>query len=313
MQANIDYALRHWQTGNLYINRHSTGARADQGFGDGFGSESHRGAHGGKTGTQEFLLLNALIRRDPARVVPWERVATDSTGLQRGLDVIDAHLRSSLEAETGDAPEEMMSLRRAIDAGRSYLHESATYFSRRRPAPYKVKGQDDWIESRSIGYVCLRAHPADDPFDLLARVFAAIAAGNQLRVSVPPEGEAIFESYLRTFPFDVVPNFPGVTVHVEDDTALFSCLTNDSARPNALNLLQYTARDRVPMAIFTAAANVGLHIDCREATGDGLVDLISQYRQQSVCNVYHVAGDVSYEQYRRGRACPPSDPLSSTN
>src|SRR5437870_3304104 len=47
---HIQHFKEQIQTGNPYILRGSTGAPADLGFGDGAGTDSHRGAHGGKTG-----------------------------------------------------------------------------------------------------------------------------------------------------------------------------------------------------------------------------------------------------------------------
>ncbi|NOS67742.1 MAG: aldehyde dehydrogenase family protein [Candidatus Peribacteraceae bacterium] len=294
-QPHIDYALQHWQTGNLYVNNKSTGARADQGFGDGAGPDAHRGAHGAKTGTQEFLLMNAKVRRRTPgmrmRFNP-EKLQEDPTGLQKFLDQVE---EKSLSHPIVPA------VQNAIHAGRHYLFEQDTYYCEKRPAPYQVKGQHDWIESRPVGQVMLRVSANDAVGDILSKIFATIAAGNSLRLSIPPELQQTFALHEKTLGVSFTEAFPQLSVRIEDDSAVTQCISeNDSS--TGIRCLLYSNRESVPSEVFSAAAEKSLHIDCREVTGDGRVDMITQYRQQSFCNVYHVAGDTSYEDERRKRA-----------
>ena len=290
----IDYALQHWRTGNLYVRQKCTGALAHQGFGDGVG-DSHEGAHGAKTGTLEWMFMNGSFEMIDYEHAKYEIVEEDETGLKDALQ--------KLESSLGDwavyAPDTAAQIEAAVHAGYSYLYEYQRYFSQRRPAPYQTIGQYDWIESQSVGKVCYRFNRNDSLKNILGKIFAAVAGRNPLRISVPVnEKENVKLLTLKEkLGGEFAEIFDNVEVVYEDDGQFVAAIEGNSQLPkeDKIAFVTYTDRDNVPMEVFKAAAGASLYIETRAVTGDGLNDLITQFRQQSYCWVTHNAGDTRYE------------------
>lgn len=296
----IDYALQHWETGNLYIRQKCTGALAHQGFGDGVG-DSHEGAHGAKTGTLEWMFMNGSFKMLHGEHAKYEIVEKDETGLKDALEKLEAKLSIWQAYAPSSAPE----IEAAIHAGYSYLYEQERYFSQRRPAPYQTLGQYDWIESHNVGKVCYRFDRNDTLRDILCKIFAAVAAGNPLRISVPVEEKANVK--LLTLmdnlggKFDEI--FDNVEIVYENDEEFVAAINENDKLPkeDRIAFVTYADRDNVPFEVFQATAAKSLYVDTRNITGDGRHDLITQFRQQSYCWVTHTAGDDRYEETIRAK------------
>jgi|GEM_PF-2458209 len=298
---DIMYALGNWETGNLYIRRGNTGAKAHQGFGDGPG-DSHRGAHGAKTGTIEWQIMNSSFRRKDGAHADYDKDLTwvdsedyNAVKLEGLLGRLEAKLAKDAERlkDSGNSGPMHQQFLAAMHAGWSYLYENARHFSKKRPAPYQTKGQYDWIESHRVGDVILRVSEGDDYESILGKMFATIAAGNSLRISVDPAMRRaihIIEAQLGCRRLD---QYFQVEIVYETDEEMFNSIGED------LGCLMYADKSKVPHEVYEAAAKTGLHIDARPVTGDGLVDMVTQFRQQSYCWVYHVAGDTGYEEMIR--------------
>jgi hypothetical protein len=189
-----------------------------------------------------------------------------------------------------------------IHAGWSCLCEGATYFSQRRPAPYQTKGQYDWIESHNVGKVGLIVNEKDTAEEVICKIFAAVAAGNALDIYVNDgvggvmaevaemlggKPENLFQEVhmITNFEYlgqDLLLNLD----RKKDDAGRLACLMYANAK---------NVDPRVNEMVSKIAAAHSVYIDRRPAIGDGLVDMVTQFRQQSYCWVYHVAGDTGYE------------------
>lgn len=284
-RANIEEALTNWKTGNLYVGRGSTGALAHYGFGDGVG-DSHLGMHGAKTGTPEWLVANMNVRGVSAPKYDKEAIPGYSEGADttRVIELLQ-HLES-----LSYLPKELKSV---CDAALSYFYEAATYFNQKRPAPYKTHGQHDWIESHPVGKVLFRMSRLDDRYDLLRQIFATAAAGNILEVSLHGIQRLMFTQLNSELGMKDFENyFPHVTYDFQTDGEFPSTISHTDAAYIATSGHSQPYED-----VFLEAANRNLYVHRRPMTGDGRVDLIPQFRQQSYCFVYHTAGDTSYEDF----------------
>lgn len=304
---HIKYVLEHCKTGNLYIKDTSTGAKAHQGFGDGIG-DSHCGAHGAKTGTIEWNLMNAHVERVQGQHAKYDKelIGKDKTGLRKLLEKLEKGIQQGNFTSNQELSTDVQD---AIHTGWSCLFEMSTYFSKKRPAPYQVEGQYDWIQSHAVGENVYRVHPDDTPFEMLGQVFAAVAAGNSLVMSVPRGVMLKLRGLERMLKFKFT-ELAGVSIIEQSDDQLCEVIRANGQYPNKrFSHISYTSKDRVPKAIFDTAAGVGedndnmpLYIDHRPITGDGLNDMITQFRQQSYSWITHHAGDNRTEERRVERA-----------
>jgi RHH-type proline utilization regulon transcriptional repressor/proline dehydrogenase/delta 1-pyrroline-5-carboxylate dehydrogenase len=59
-----------------------------------------------------------------------------------------------------------------------------------------------------------------------------------------------------------------------------------------MDRIRYAAPDRVPPAVFKAAAETGFYISRTPVMIDGRLELLQYYQQQSICNNYHRYGNL---------------------
>ena len=57
-------------------------------------------------------------------------------------------------------------------------------------------------------------------------------------------------------------------------------------------LIRYAAADRVPLAVYEAAAEKGYHIARRRVLMEGRVEMINYFQEQALCNNYHRYGNL---------------------
>jgi RHH-type proline utilization regulon transcriptional repressor/proline dehydrogenase/delta 1-pyrroline-5-carboxylate dehydrogenase len=293
-REEIFYALNNWKTGNLYVRRGCTAAKGHQGFGDGTG-DSHLGAHGAKTGTVEWQIMNSGIRREEGKFAKYDK--SKIPGCEEGIDPTGMiAVLEKMEQRGSSVPEAV------IHAGWSYLYEHAKYFSQKRPAPYQTKGQYDWIESQNVGKLGLIVSEKDSPEDVICKIFAAVAAGNHLNIYVNDNVEGVMQEVkeiLGASPdilFEDVQVWSNFSYIDQDLLTNFGREKSDSERISCLMYANAKNVDpRVNKIISALAAEYSVYVDRRPVTGDGLVDMVTQFRQQSYCWVYNVAGDTGYE------------------
>jgi RHH-type proline utilization regulon transcriptional repressor/proline dehydrogenase/delta 1-pyrroline-5-carboxylate dehydrogenase len=262
---------RRIQAGNLYINRGTTGAiTLRQPFG-GMG-KSALGA-GIKAGGPHYV----------AQFMDFEELAPPpAEPLDGSHPLLRLAQRWELGLDWGRFGALAADIRNTIHAIRSYLHHVAREFSRELDY-VNLRGQDNRLRHLPVGTVAVRLHAEDSLFETLARIAAAKASGNRPRVSLPrgldtPAARFLYAAEGRRL-------CAGDPLIVETDAELIALLPR-------LGRLRYAAPDRVPPAVFAAAAETGFFIARAPVRMDGRVELLHYYRQQSVCTNYHRYGSL---------------------
>ncbi len=59
-----------------------------------------------------------------------------------------------------------------------------------------------------------------------------------------------------------------------------------------IDRIRYAAPERVPGAVFAAAAKIGFYIAREPVLMEGRVELIHYFQEQSICNNYHRYGNL---------------------
>jgi RHH-type proline utilization regulon transcriptional repressor/proline dehydrogenase/delta 1-pyrroline-5-carboxylate dehydrogenase len=77
----------------------------------------------------------------------------------------------------------------------------------------------------------------------------------------------------------------GAQVVYEDDVAV-------AARIGEVQAIRYAASDRVPAAVWQAAAEKGFYIARSPVLMEGRVELLQYLQEQAVCNSYHRYGNL---------------------
>ncbi len=260
----MEKAIGQWQVGQLYINKKPTGALASAQFGDGFG-DSHRGMHGAPTGSMEFVVANCGIRKKSGGFFERKEKREER---KKSNELIERLVKEG-------ASEEL------TNGMKSCLWWMENYFNVRRPMPHEVIGEKNFLESRPVGKNLLRVCKGDQREEALMKVFAAKCSGNEVVVSVE-EGVELGE-------FECV---------VEDEAAFIERMKGEK-----WHHVTFVSRGSVSDEVYRAACEKKLYVDRRAVAFDGFVDMMAQFRVQSMTVVTHHAGDDCYEELR---ATPPS-------
>ncbi len=265
----------HWRdrirAGNLYINRSTTGAVVlRQPFG-GMG-KSALGAGikaGGPNYVSQFMELE-----DAGFPV------TDA--IQKDYRLLELVREWKLKRSWGPMNALKTDLARVFRAVKSYIYCWEQEFSREKDY-FHLRGQDNHVRYLPIGKVVVRVHPEDNLFDVLARAAAAMIAGCQTSLSLPGRLNNTVTSFLygekgRRFLNDV-------HIDVESDHDLMNRIPD-------IDRIRYAAPDRVPDALFKAAAETGFFISRTKVSTEGRIELLQYFREQSVCFNYHRYGNL---------------------
>jgi RHH-type proline utilization regulon transcriptional repressor/proline dehydrogenase/delta 1-pyrroline-5-carboxylate dehydrogenase len=261
------------RAGNLYINRGTTGAVVlRQPFG-GMG-KSALGA-GIKAGSPHYV----------AQFLEAEDTAPPEIGpLSASGPLLRLAQRWQLQLDWGGFGVDAEDLRRTVLAVRSYLYRVEMEFGR-EVDPVRLRGQDNLLRHLPAGLVVVRLGPADSVFETLARMAAVRATGNRLRVSVP---EGLDSPAARFLYGPEGMRLAGrAPVLRETDAELIDSIPR-------IDRIRYAAADRVPAAVFAAAAETGFYIARSPVSMDGRIELLQYYRQQSVCANYHRYGNLGF-------------------
>jgi RHH-type proline utilization regulon transcriptional repressor/proline dehydrogenase/delta 1-pyrroline-5-carboxylate dehydrogenase len=173
-------------------------------------------------------------------------------------------------------------MQKSIRAIKSCLYHHEQEFSREIDY-FHLRGQDNILRYLPVGTVVVRLHPDDSLFETLARIAAVKIAGCKLWISISKGINSCVTRFLqgkegqRLVGDDPVFNEP-------DDRLLKSIPQVDRIR--------YAAPDRVPPAVFKAAAETGFYISRTPVMIDGRLELLQYYQQQSICNNYHRYGNL---------------------
>jgi RHH-type transcriptional regulator, proline utilization regulon repressor / proline dehydrogenase / delta 1-pyrroline-5-carboxylate dehydrogenase len=259
------------QAGNLYINRGTTGAiTLRQPFG-GMG-KSVLGP-GLKAGGPDYV---AQFMDFAETHYPLIGVIQKESALLKLADAWRLKLRWE------KLPRFQRDILKTASAVQSYLFQMENRFSKEMDF-FHLRGQDNIFRYLPVGKVLIRLHPADSLFDVLARIAAVRISGCTGIVSVPPHMPADVTDFLCTADGRaLLADMPVVTQH---DDAVTESLPH-------LQRIRYAAPDRVPEAVFAAAARTGFFIARAQVLMEGRIELLHYFRQQSICHNYHRYGNL---------------------
>jgi RHH-type proline utilization regulon transcriptional repressor/proline dehydrogenase/delta 1-pyrroline-5-carboxylate dehydrogenase len=266
-----DYWSQRIKAGNLYINRGTTGAvTLRQPFG-GMG-KSALGA-GIKAGSPKYV----------AQFMEYQEKGLPAVGpVQLSHPMLKLAQQWQRKLDWGEFSGIEPDMQKSIRAIKSCLYHQEQEFSREIDY-FHLRGQDNILRYLPVGTVVVRLHPDDSLFETLARIAAVKIAGCKLWISISKGINSCVTRFLqgkegqRLVGDDPVFNEP-------DDRLLKSIPQVDRIR--------YAAPDRVPPAVFKAAAETGFYISRTPVMIDGRLELLQYYQQQSICNNYHRYGNL---------------------
>jgi len=259
------------KAGNLYINRGTTGAIVlRQPFG-GMG-KSALGA-GIKVGFFNYV----------TQFLAFEETAAPSVG---AISTEHPLLRTAQQWQNkldwGNIQDFREDLQKTVHAIKSYLYWYEQEFSRQKDY-FLLRGQDNIVRYLPIGKVILRLHEDDTLFDVLGRQAAATISGCTPVISIPAGLKNPVTAFFKTTEGkQILGKTPMVR---QSDAELI-------ARIPEIRRIRYAAPDRVPAAVFEAAAETGFYISRNRVLMEGRIELIQYFQEQSVCNNYHRYGNL---------------------
>jgi RHH-type proline utilization regulon transcriptional repressor/proline dehydrogenase/delta 1-pyrroline-5-carboxylate dehydrogenase len=266
-----DYWMQHLKAGNLYINRGTTGAiTLRQPFG-GMG-KSALGA-GIKAGSPKYV----------AQFMDFHEKSMPMVGpLQNDHPILKLvqHWQRKLDWNEFEGLE--MDLHQTVRAVKSFLYHYEQEFSREIDY-FHLRGQDNILRYLPVGTIVVRLHEDDSLFDTLARIAAVRITGCKLRVSIPKDLDNPVTRFLHDE--DGQRLMEDAPVFNQSDDSLIQTISK-------IDRIRYAAPERVPMAVFEAAAHTGFFISRTPVMMDGRLELLQYLRQQSICNNYHRYGNL---------------------
>ena len=148
---------------------------------------------------------------------------------------------------------------------------------------FHLRGQDNMLRYLPVGKIIIRLHPSDSLFEVLARIAAVHISGCTGIVSAPPDMPGEIMAFLGTTDAGIL--LGDITVVTQDDGPLIDSIPQSQR-------IRYAAPDRVPEAVFAAAAQTGFYIARSPILMEGRIELLHYLRQQSICHNYHRYGNL---------------------
>ena len=259
------------RSGNLYINRGTTGAIVlRQPFG-GMG-KSALGA-GIKVGFFNYV----------TQFMDFEEITPPITG---AVAVEHPLMRTAQDWQNkldwGQLQDFHDDLYKTIRAVKSYLYWYEQEFSRDKDY-FHLRGQDNIVRYLPIGKVVIRLHEQDSLFDVLGRVAAAKISGGNPVISIPRDYNNRVSEFLKT---KEGKQIVGKSLPIrQSDEELIETIPK-------IQRIRYAAPDRVPAAVYEAAAKTGFYISRNRVLMEGRIELIQYFQEQSVCDNYHRYGNL---------------------
>jgi RHH-type proline utilization regulon transcriptional repressor/proline dehydrogenase/delta 1-pyrroline-5-carboxylate dehydrogenase len=266
-----DYWSQRIKAGNLYINRGTTGAvTLRQPFG-GMG-KSALGA-GIKAGSPKYV----------AQFMEYQEKGLPVVGpVQRSHPMLQLAQRWQRKLDWGEFSGIEPDIKKSIRAIKSYRYHYEQEFSREIDY-FHLRGQDNILRYLPVGTVVVRLHQNDSLFETLARIAAVKIAGCKLWVSIPGDINSSVTRFLQGKEGQrLIGDSP---VFNEPDNRLLKSIPE-------VDRIRYAAPDRVPPAVFQAAAETGFYISRTSVMIDGRLELIQYFQQQSISNNYHRYGNL---------------------
>jgi RHH-type proline utilization regulon transcriptional repressor/proline dehydrogenase/delta 1-pyrroline-5-carboxylate dehydrogenase len=263
--------LQNIRAGNLYVNRSTTGAIVlRQPFG-GMGKSAV--GPGIKAGGPNYVAqLMDFTPSDPSN----ESATIDDPQLA------EFHRQlAELASQPGESSAEQ--LQQTAASIQSYVNAMTEEFGRQHDH-FRLIGQDNLRSYLPVAHLRIRLHPADNMFEICARIAAARAAGCQTTVSIPPGCEPSTVALLE----ELTRSWAALIEFVEEtEEELAQVITTGQT-----DRLRYAAPDRISEIVERAAAETGLFIASSPVLPVGRVELLWYLEEQSVCIDYHRYGNL---------------------
>jgi RHH-type proline utilization regulon transcriptional repressor/proline dehydrogenase/delta 1-pyrroline-5-carboxylate dehydrogenase len=264
-----------WQkkikAGNLYINRETTGARVQrQPFG-GMGKSSL--GSGLKAGGPNYA----------AQFVAWEEIGFPTSGaLEQDHGLLRQVQEWEKKLDWGQLSKWEKDLNKTIRAVRSYLYRFEHEFLREKDF-FHLRGQDNRFGYLPVGTVLIRLHPDDSLFEILARISAARITCCRLMISAPLDFSGPAADFLKG-PEGRRFMAPFTLEHQTDEDIIRLIPT--------IQRIRCASPERVPLAVYQAAAREGLFIARSPVLMEGRIELLWYLREQVICDNYHRYGNL---------------------
>jgi RHH-type proline utilization regulon transcriptional repressor/proline dehydrogenase/delta 1-pyrroline-5-carboxylate dehydrogenase len=259
------------ESGNLYINRGTTGAIVlRQPFG---GMKKSALGAGIKAGGPNYV----------SQFMDFTETGNPLIGAIQGEYSLQ-RLANLWQRETswGKFSDLQEDIQKVIFSIRSYLYWMEEEFSQVKDY-FHLRGQDNLVRYLPIGTVMVRLHEDDSLFETLARIAAVRISGCKVMVSIPTGVKNAVTSFLNGYEGRQLTGDNPLTVQSDQDVIDFM---------NRIQRVRYAAPGRVPVAVFQAAANTGFYIARAPVVMEGRIEMLHYFREQSICDNYHRYGNL---------------------
>lgn len=262
------------RSGNLYINRGTTGAIVlRQPFG-GMGKSAF--GPGIKAGGPNYVAQLMDFEDAPNLSEEPGRQLT-SPQLQTLGQAISTRITNG---EEGGLP--LAQAKRVLDAIDRYDAACQDEFAREHDH-FLLVGQDNIRRYLPVGSLRLRIHEQDTPFEIFARACAARAAGCRMTVSYPTGLKSATIELLD----ELTASWAAIIEFVEEsDEDLVSLIEQEQC-----DRIRYAAPGRAPESVLRAVGDSGIYIAQSPVLASGRIELLWYLREQSISHDYHRYGN----------------------
>ena len=259
------------EAGNLYINRVTNGAIVlRQPFG---GMKKSALGAGIKAGSPNYV----------SQFMDFEETGFPEAGpVARDYRLLRVAGEWRLKPSGAWTEEDRADIGKTVRAVKSYIHQAEREFFQGKDY-FRVRGEDNILRYLPAGTVLVRVDEKDSLFEVLARIAGASIAGCRVVVGLPRGLENRVTAFLagedgRRFLSDIP-----VVRHSDRD--LVETLP-------AVDRVRYAAPDRVPAAVFEAAARTGFCISRNPVRMEGRIEMLNYFQEQTVSHSYHRYGNL---------------------
>ena len=149
---------------------------------------------------------------------------------------------------------------------------------------FRLVGQDNFRRYLPVCELRVRIDPVDTAFEVLARVFAAVAVSCDVTVSSPPGYSSPALGPLQ----GLSGPWAGAIEFVEENDDALAAVV----RKRRTDRVRFAAPDRVPAALQQAAAETGVYLAAQRVLAEGRVELLWYVQEQSISFDYHRYGNL---------------------
>jgi len=277
-EKEVKYFFDTVEAGNLYANNKTTGAIVGrQPFG---GIKNSQRGLGRKAGGINYVLQFMEVSEDEIDI-PLKNI----TAQDRIIKTINSWESIYWKGVYSSEEDEIL---RSLCGAQNYLSRmKENYFAEEEcNNRLKVRGQINTFRYRKAGKFTIRVHNEDSLSDVLLRVFAVIIAKNKLTVSIPIEmKENKITEFLKS-PFCKY-FWDCLRLKFENDLELSRRIERKE-----IVRLAYAGKEKVPVEIFSIAAENGLTVLWNRPLTEGRIMMLEQFYEQSLCHTYHRYGNL---------------------